>query len=164
MAIFARSRPDWVLYTAAAFEECPNAASIDAIVFRVETGLRPVGGELPLSSARRNGETAFPGPKSAIFVFELDAMFLAIAHFRESIRDESLEVYGGNNAAAAALINGDSSSATTFPIIQTVWFISATHNISIWFAREVHGRNIEDARREEGHFPPRSHARCISRI
>ena len=141
---FSRSKPDWVIYTDAAFEEGALGARLAAIFFEISPSPCPFGAELVLASAPGNDEIAFFETTSTIFGLELSAVVLAIFHFRESLRGQTATVYMDNNAALAAIINGDSSSPAAFTLIATLWFIAATYNIALWFERVHTLSNIAD--------------------
>ena len=141
---FSRSKPDWAIYTDAAFEDGPQGARLAAIFFEIPPTPIPFGAELVLTSTPAPGEIAFFEATSTIFGLELSAVVLAIFHFRESLRDKAVTVYIDNNAALAAIINGDSSSPAAYTLIATLWFVAATHNIALWFERVHTLNNIAD--------------------
>ena len=146
---FPRSKPHWVLYTDAEFNEGRLGGRLAAIFSEIPPTPSPFGAELSIASARCKDKIAFSETTSSIFGLELSAVALAIFCFRESIRWKTVAVYTDNNAALAAIINGDPSTPAAFNLIATLRFSTATRNIALWFERVRTPNNIAD-------FPTRS--------
>ena len=157
---FDRSRPDWVLYTDAAFAESEEGARLAAIFFRVETFHSFPGADLVITGRPSVAEVAYFSRTSTIFGLELAAVVLSLFFARKSLSGKAITVYIDNNAALAAIINGDSAADAAFPLIATLWFIAAQHNISLWFERVESSRNIADIPTRKGvlSFPVRENA------
>ena len=141
---FNRSKPDWVIYTDAAFEEGKAGARLASILFRVPAKPSTLKAELVFSSQPSESEVKFFESTSTIFGLELSAIVLTIYRSRATLRNKAVVIYTDNNAALAALINGDSSSRAAYTLIATFWFIAATYNMSVWFERVETKRNIAD--------------------
>ena len=141
---FHRSKPDWVLYTDAAFDEGPAGPRLASIFFRIAPLATHLHAELLLVGRPGQEELELPHSTSTISGLELAAVVLSILYFRTSLRNTAVTVYVDNNAALAAIINGDSSPTAAFVLIATLWFVAAANNIALRFERVESSRNIAD--------------------
>ena len=89
-------------------------------------------------------DIAFFQATSTIFGLELSAVVLAFFAARYRLQGKAVTCFIDNNAALAAIVNGDSSSLSASQLIDTLWFIISTRDISVWFNRVESARNIAD--------------------